>query len=357
MSQVKIEKLVYGGAGLGVLNGKACFVQGALPGETVSVRVVRSKSSHMEAVISEIHERSKERVDPPCPYYEKCGGCQWQHLNYEAQLQWKQKILEETLQKIGKVVSPKVLPTLSSPQEFGWRSRVNIHSDGFGKVGFFEPNSHRVVDVERCLVASEVVNQQLLQIRDSLKHIKKDLELRDDGASGFAQVNSLQNEKLKELVLKWAQALPHDFILELFCGNGNFSRELLKISKKFVGVDSAPEGIQKANDDLLSFRRKPESSVFFHCADAAKFFVSYESKTPMDLLLLDPPRDGCGRVVEGVLKHRPKNILYISCNPATLARDIKFLKEFAGYQFVQSQPMDMFPHSYHIESLTLISAS
>jgi len=347
MSKVTIEKLTHGGKGLTYLDGKACFVEGALPGEVVSIRVVRNKQKHIEAVVTEIHEASPDRVDPFCPYFSKCGGCQWQHLSYPGQLQWKQLILEETLQKIGKVEKPNVLPTVPSPNTIHWRSRILVHGDGKGNVGFYEPNSRRVVDIEECLIATKAVNQQLKIARETLKNKKEDLELRDDNQSGFSQANTLHNENLKRLALEWAKEVPHDFVVELFCGNGNFTKDIITIAKKVVAVDFAEDAIEEAK------RSMPEAEFF--CGDAAHFFHKYNTEEEIDLLWLDPPRDGCGRMVEGVLKHQPKNILYISCNPATLARDVKYLNSFAGYDLIKSQPIDMFPHTHHIETINLIS--
>ena len=348
--KVIIEKLVHGGMGLARLEGKACFVEGGLPGEQVSIQIVSQKQKHLSAVVTEIHEASPDRVTPPCPYFSRCGGCQWQHFNYAAQLQWKQFILEETLEKIGGVASPTVLPTIPAPKTENWRSRVIIHSDGHGKVGFYEPNSRKVVDIDQCLIATDRVNAQLQVAREKMRDTKGDLELRDDGNAGFSQANQLQNENLRKLVLEWAQSIPHDFIFELFCGSGNFTRDLILIAKKVVAVDCVEEAIADARRSI-----NPEvgrGQVEFLCGDAAQVFRRYVIDQPLDLLVLDPPRDGCGRMVEGVLKHRPKNILYVSCNPATLARDVKFLQKFACYRLVQTQPVDMFPHSYHIESLT-----
>lgn len=277
------------------------------------------------------------RITPECPYFGKCGGCDWQDIPYEIQLKWKEEKLSQILQK-------KVLPIIPSPKIFGWRSRITVHTDETGKVGFFAAGTQRVVDIEACLIAEEEVNQQLKKLRGANKKEKKDYELRSTDDKGFTQVNRLQNENLTRLVREWAGKLPHDYIVELFCGHGNLTKVLIPLAKKIIAIDSDREAITSA----------PTSSAQFICTDAIRFF-SQKLEFPVDLLVIDPPRDGAAGVVEGVLKNRPKNILYISCHPATLARDIKFLKEFASYALVQSQPIDMFPHSHHIESLNWIA--
>jgi len=348
-----VEKLVYGGKGLAHWNGEAVFIPFVVPGETIRARLLSKRQKIWEAECLEVLEPAADRVQAPCPYFGRCGGCQWQHLSYESQLQWKQKIVAESLMRLGKIENPKVLPTLASPKIWGWRSRILVHGDGQGLVGFYEPDSRKVVDVERCRIADDAVNAQLAGARKTLATQKADLELRSDARQGFSQVNPGQNEQLKKLLQSLAGPLAHEHVVELFCGDGNFSRLFLDRARIFVGVDSSSVAIQHAIRTLAPLH--PRNLAHFFCDDAAQWWSRYQPQTPVDLLLLDPPRDGCAKMVEGVMKHRPKNILYISCNPATLARDLKFLKDFAGYSLVQTQPIDMFPHSYHIESLSWIS--
>ena len=169
--KIKIEKLVYEGKGMGLLNGKPVFVPYVAAGETVEAEITRRHRQYSEAKLIAVLEPAPERVDPPCPYYGKlatpkpqrgeggCGGCQWQHLSYAAQLEWKQKILEETLRQAAKIENPKVLPTIPSPKEFGWRSRVTLHGNERGEIGFYAPESYRVIDIERCLIVEEGVNE------------------------------------------------------------------------------------------------------------------------------------------------------------------------------------------------------
>lgn len=300
----------------------------------------------------EVPQKAPERTVPPCPYFGKCGGCQWQQITYETQLLWKRKILEETLIRTGKIENPKVFPTLPSPRVWNWRSRITLHGNERGAVGFFEADTHKVVDIENCMIADEDLNLQLRAIREALRQtrdnrspVKRDYELRSTVQPGFTQVNPLQNENLKKLLKEWVLPLPHENIVELFCGGGNFTEVLLPLAQKIAAVDCDRDCIEHAVKTLQ------KENVQFICTDAVRYYARLPKGTPVDLLILDPPRDGASGIVEGVLKTRPKNILYISCNPATLARDVKYLKDFAGYQFIQSLPVDMFPMSYHIESL------
>ncbi|MDP2599625.1 MAG: class I SAM-dependent RNA methyltransferase [Deltaproteobacteria bacterium] len=346
--KIKIEKLVYEGKGMGLLDGRPVFVPYVMAGDTVEVEITRRHRQYSEAKLIAVLEPAPERVEPPCPYYGKCGGCQWQHLSYAAQLEWKQKILEETLLRVAKIENPKVLPTIPSPKELGWRSRFTFHGNDRGEIGFYEPESYRVVDIEKCLIAEDGVNEQLkrLKTEDQRPKTKRDYEINTSGKKGFTQVNPLQNENLKKLLKEWAEKVPHQTIVELFCGSGNLTEVLIPLAKNIVAVDSDRTAIDLATSSFFSIQ--------FHCTDSVKFFAQYKPEAPLDLLVLDPPRDGAAGVVEGVMKTRPKNILYISCNPETLARDLKFLKDFANYELVQSQPIDMFPQSYHIESLSWI---
>lgn len=348
---IKIEKLVYEGKGMGLLDSKPVFVPYVAAGETVEVEMNRHHRQYLEAKLIKILEPSLQRVEPPCPYYGECGGCQWQHLSYEAQLEWKQKILEETLRRVGKIENPKVLPTIPSPKEFSWRSRVTLHGDEKGRLGFYKPNTYSVVDIEKCLIVDDGVNEQLTQLRKE-KITKRDYEINVSGKKGFTQVNPEQNENLKNLLKTWAEKIPHETVVELFCGSGNLTEVLIPIAKKIIAVDSDRTAIDLATQLLHSY-----TSTLLHlkCTDSVKFFAQYKPEEPLDLLVLDPPRDGAAGAVEGVLKTKPKNIFYISCNPETLARDLKFLKDFAQYKLVQTQPIDMFPQSYHIESLSWIT--
>lgn len=357
---------------MGLDENRRVFVPFVLPGETVRAGVRRHHRQYLEAQLLEILEPSAERTTPPCPYFQKCGGCQWQHINYEAQLKFKREIFVETLQRIAKIENPDVAPTIPSPKIWNWRSRVTFHRNENGRIGFFEAESHKVVDIENCRIVEEAINEKLSGLRTAGEKGEKDFEFRAGGEKGFTQVNPLQNENLKRLVREWAEKIPHDHIVELFCGGGNFTEVLAPLAKKMVAVDSDRAAIEEAQKNFAA-----PFPVQFFCTDALRFFAEYQpnskgvlgvrlSRTPdfseveftsaerIDLLVLDPPRDGAGPVVEGVLKNQPAHIIYISCNPATLARDLKYLKDFAGYQLVQSQPIDMFPMSFHIESLNLI---
>lgn len=340
---------------MGFLEKRPIFVPFVLPGERVAVKIRRRHSQYLEADLVEVMEASPERIDPPCPYFGRCGGCQWQQMKYETQLEWKQKIVEESLQERAKIENPKVLPTIPSPKIFGWRSRVTFHGDANGKIGFYEPESYRVVDIENCLIADATVNEELKRLRtmDRRPWTKKDYEVRSGAMQGFTQVNPEQNENLKILLKEWALDLPHETVVELFCGSGNFTEVLIPMAKKIIAVDCDRTAI----DQATSAHQHINTSAQFICSDAIRYFAQIKWEEPLDLLVLDPPRDGAAGAVEGVMKSRPKNILYISCNPDTLARDIKYLKDFAGYEFVQTQPIDMFPMSHHIESLSWIRRS
>lgn len=349
-AEIKIEKLVEGGKGLGFHEGHPVFIPHVLPGETVRAEIKRYRRKIYDGKVLEVLNASSHRVEPLCPYFNACGGCQWQHISYTKQLEWKQKIVAETLQRIGGIPNPDVLPTLPAPQQFGWRSRVTFHGNEAGAVGFYRPNSYAVVDIEECLISEASINTQLRAIRATHAGIKRDYEVRATEQAGFTQVNPLQNETLKKTVFDWVKSIPHKKIIELFCGGGNFTRGLLPLADRLIAVDSDRHCIHHAKQAFTPIAGKmPE----LHCTDAVRFFAQGKWET-LDLLVLDPPRDGAAGIVEGVLKSKPKHVLYISCNPSTLARDLKFLHDFAGYRLVRCQPVDMFPMSFHIETVSLI---
>ena len=352
--EVHIDKLVYGGKGLAFWKGQAVFVPLVLPGERVLVRLGGQRKDYWEADLLEILEPSPERGVPRCRYFGKCGGCHWQHMGYATQLFWKREIVKESLVRLGKFENPHVFTILPSPQIWGWRSRIQIHRDPKGHVGFYREQSHDVIDIDECLIADAAVNDDLRQFRSESKNThqmshKETCELRSNPSGVFSQVNPAQNENLKQLLWKWAESLPHNHIVELFCGQGNLSSVFEKRCRTLVGVDVSREAILQA--------RKCSPQFDFYVDEAGSFYKTFQPKNPTDLLVLDPPREGCVDLVEGVVIHQPKNIFYISCNPTTLARDLKLLREKGGYQLVSVQPIDMFPHSFHIESLSWMRQS
>ncbi len=361
--KLKIEKLVHGGAGVGEIDGKIIFVPFSAPDDVLDVEITNDHVNFAEAEITKIIEGASCRVDPPCPVFGRCGGCQWQHISYDAQLEWKRLILVETLKRIGKVDSD-VLPTLASPKQWNYRNRIQLHVDSRGRVGFYRTKSKEVVEFEKCLIADERLNERLNSMRESLKFRSKGIALRlqegparhaslaasqgEAGGPSFSQINTEQNENLKKLVCEWMEEVPHESVLELYAGAGNFTFGLAKIAKRVVASDIDGKSIKFAKERQ---REEEARNIEFFCAPAEKAAAKFEAGC--DAVLVDPPRTGCAEAIEAIVNLQPKAVIYISCDPATLARDVKTFT-LRGYTLKKSQPVDMFPQTFHIESVNLL---
>jgi len=272
---------------------------------------------------------SPNRALPKCEHFGRCGGCQWQHMDYASQLLWKQLIVEEQLKRIGKFEAPNVLPSIPSPKIWGYRSRIKLHKDGQGRAGFYAGGTHDLIEVKECLIA--------------------DVEAIKRTPSFFTQINQEQNEVLRTEVAAAVKGLGAETVLELYCGNGNLTFPLAKVVKNMTAADSSRSAIDNAVKEArknrvknINFICQPSKAVMNHLA---RFHNKF------DLLVVDPPRNGCKEIIEGIKRLRPEAIVYISCNPSTLARDLKDMGAF-GYVLESSQPIDMFPQTFHIETIT-----
>ncbi len=351
--KLHIQKLVYQGKGVGEINGKKIFVPFAAPEDELEIKITEDQGSFAHAEILEVVKPGKGRVEPQCSVFGKCGGCQWQHLDYKTQLIWKRKILIEALARIGKIGLPgdlekTVLPTLASPKEWNYRNRIQLHVNSKGQIGFYKIASKEVVEFEECLIAEEELNQRLNQDREKFSKRDRGIALRLQDGPSFLQVNTLQNEQLKQTLLTWLKEVSHNQVLELYAGSGNFTFDIAKVADKVMASD-----IDGAAIKLAKQRKEDEQipNLNFFCEPSEKTVKRF--KQDCDVVILDPPRKGCAEVVESISKLGPASIIYISCDPATLARDLKQLIE-SGYKLKKCLPIDMFPQTFHIESMSLL---
>jgi tRNA/tmRNA/rRNA uracil-C5-methylase (TrmA/RlmC/RlmD family) len=344
-----IDKLIHGGNGLGTLEGKRIFVPFAAPGDRLDVEVVKDHGTFAEARILSVIEPAPCRVIPRCPVFGRCGGCQWQHLSYEAQLSWKREILRETLAHLGGVADPDVLPAIPSPKPWNYRNRIQLHVDSQGHAGFYRPKSHEVVEFEACAVADEQINVELSARREEIGRRDRGIALRVDGSEGFGQVNSEQNEQLKKLLCAWLAEIPHEMVLELHAGSGNFTFALARVARSIIASDIDGRAVRAAMQHLEIDRL---TNVQFLCMPDDRAVRRHANGC--DCVVIDPPRKGAAEAVSAIVEAKPHAILSISCDPATLARDVRILCD-NGYRLVRSQPIDMFPQTFHIESLTLLT--
>ena len=346
---VQVEKLVYGGAGLCESEGKKIFVDFSAPGDTLDINITKDHGQFSEAEIVKIVEPSRLRVEPKCPVFGRCGGCQWQHLSYQSQLSWKQKILKETIERVGGALEPEVLPTLPSPKEWYYRNRIQLHSDGKGHAGFYKPRSNEIVEFQKCYIADERINEMLCSQRKEIGCRQKGMSLRLFEGPHFSQVNVEQNENVKKVIKSILNEVPHEIIVELYAGSGNFTFSMAEYASRVIASEIDGRAIRFAKDWVEQSKIK---NVEFHCIPSEKISKVFNSKC--DVVFLNPPRKGAAESIEPIIGLDPKTVIYMSCNPATLSRDLKRLIA-KGWRLKKCLPIDMFPQTFHIEAIAVLS--
>lgn len=372
---MKIEKLVYGGDGLTRLDGQVALVPFVLPGEEVEAEVNRAKNDLLRGRLVEIRTPSAERVSPPCPYYYRCGGCHYQHAAYDFQVQQKLSILREVLRRVGKIeYGGEIQVVQGAPWQY--RNRTQLHIDK-GAVGYFEIGSHQLCPVDQCPISSPKLNEVIgLLAREmpKLPHCTTELELftnetdvqfrstervpaalrslldsigttapvEYDGfrvsRNSFFQVNRFLIGQLVEAALGPAEGTA---ALDLYAGVGLFSRAL---AERFVQV-TAVEASASAHRDLTS-----NVPGIQHVQGTTEHFLMGLQDRP-DLVVADPPRAGLGRqVVTELVRLHPPQLNIVSCDPATLARDLRALLA-SGYRIGGMTLVDLFPQTFHMEAI------
>ncbi|MBI5560004.1 MAG: class I SAM-dependent RNA methyltransferase [Deltaproteobacteria bacterium] len=411
-STVEITSLAYGGNGVGRIDGKVVFVPFTAPGDVAEVEMTSEKKDFGFATLTGLKTPSPLRQTPPCPVFTLCGGCQWQHIGYPHQVEWKNIIFSETLKRLAGV-TPPLTPPVPSPKPYNYRSRSRFHTDG-ERWGFFEARTHDVVDIEGCPLLEPVINTTFKGIknaalpktlysfeiaRDSekektvaaffmktpaafdwagalskVKELKgyevwvkdpfkrgkgrlmeregeEDISYCADGlhfsaaAGSFSQVNIPQNTNLVENVIEFSALTGKEDILDIFCGAGNLTLPLGKRAKKTVGIDSDPRSIGYGRRNA---EKNKITSVEFACESAARS-KALENIRP-SVVILDPPRGGSLEVVRKIAGLKIKRVIYVSCNPPAMARDISILLK-GGYTLFSAVTIDMFPQTYHIEAI------
>lgn len=396
--ELVIEKWVYGGSGLARADGKVLMVPYTLPGERIRVRIAADHGGFAEARVTEMLERSALRVEPQCPVFGLCGGCAYQHASAEFQAAQKAEIVREVFQRVGKIKAPDEIKVLTG-EPWGYRNRTQFHSDG-RELGFLEAGSHDLVPVEQCPISAPKINESLKALRYMIldrgwprfvrtlelftngdktmvnvletegsrgvakgffewlgKHIPGadlgGLEYECAGATfrvshgAFFQVNRLMVDSLAAAAVEGAEG---DIALDLYCGVGLFTLRLAKQFTKVAGVESN----HQAARDLTFNAERAGVTIPIHPMQAEQYLEGRKS-TP-DFVLADPPRSGLGkRVVGHLVRLKPKEIRVVSCDPATLARDAAGLIA-GGYSFEKLTVADLFPQTYHVETIAVFRA-
>ncbi len=370
--QLTITAIAYGGEALGRLDsGEVCFVRGALPGEKVEVEITEKKKRFLRGRLTALHERSPFRITPECPFAEICPGCSFQHCDYTLELEWKQRQFERFLQKF----PGERLPIFPSPRRFGWRNRLKVSCEN-GKAGYRGFDNVTLLPIDRCMLVSPDINTSFketvlpdegtLFFRSTFSwcgEIKSfsgrylTEELPGIGRfsvppSGFFQTNPAVAAELCSRVTAAIKDSGARKMLELFCGTGVFSLAAAAQIKDLhtSGIELSQESITAAVYNTRQWAL--EERCCFQAGDACNF----PAKEKYDILLLDPPRSGLdGKLVKKILKSGIPGLLYISCGPDTLSRDLQLLSE--KYQVLQAGALDMFPCTAHFETFTILTLS
>ncbi|MHA6533745.1 23S rRNA (uracil(1939)-C(5))-methyltransferase RlmD [Paenibacillus sp. BAC0078] len=484
-----IVGMTHEGEGVGRVEGFTLFVQGALPGEKVRAKVLKTKKQYGYAKLLELVQASSARIAPPCPIYNQCGGCQLQHMDYTAQLAWKRQLVVDNLQRIGKLqiagtdssqdsrigegvrdgdgaeravadgevlsgqaalANPKasrtegivVRPTLGMAEPWRYRNKAQVPigvTEGGLVGGFYSRGSHRIVDMETCLIQHEDNDQVVAAVksigkelgitaydeetgRGLLRHVVvkkafrtgemmlvlvtngRDIPHQDAwigsirellpqvasicqnvntqrtnvifgsetrvlwgrdviydyigdvqfaiSARSFYQVNPVQTEVLYGKTVEYAGLTGNETVIDAYCGIGTISLFLAQHAAKVYGVEIVPEAIEDARGNA---RLNNMNNVVFEVGASEDVIPNWKEQgvTP-DVIVVDPPRKGCDpRLLDTILAMQPERVVYVSCNPSTLARDLRVLED-GGYKTVEVTPVDMFPHTTHIESVILM---
>lgn len=364
--EVNIEKLDHFGRGICYIDGKICFVYNSLPGEVVDIDIIKETKSFIEANVLSIKKESKERIKPVCPYYGECGGCSLQHISYKLENQFKENKVKEILCRFGGVSSDKILP-VSYSNELEYRNKITLHGNGMN-MGLYKENSHDIVPISSCKLVLPIINEMIPKVPNMetciikasndnkriITSMDKDLLLTSIGnyqfyqsISSFFQVNSSLTKDLYDEVLNYVQDIKPNKVLDLYCGTGTIGIYVSQCCNSIFGVDYNPSNIEDANENK---ELNHVSNIYFICDKVENVIDSFKD---FDLVIVDPPRSGLdSKTKEYLVKINPKTIIYVSCDPVTLARDIKDLS--SAYSTISVKPFNMFPRTSHCENVCLL---
>jgi len=358
---LKIADLAFGGEGVGRVGEFVVFVPFLLPGERAEVKLTEVRKSFGRGVIVRRLSDAPERVEPECPHFGECGGCQYQHLDYAAQLQWKRKQITDLFERVGGFSSPPVREVIPCPRPYGYRNRILVRSQWNRparklNLGFVRGDCGLVCDITSCAIAEPGLNEALRHWRQNPPPkggIKTLLRIPPDDwvvpEHSFFQNNFFVLPALLDAVRARLRSSGVRQLVDAYCGVGFFSLSLADAVDSFVGVELDAPAIRAARENQ---RRRGITHGEFVSGDTDLLLPSLLSRMDPNrtAVLLDPPRVGCRPPSLQVLREaQPSQILYVSCHPATLARDLKTLCADGCYRLEDLQPVDLFPQTQHVE--------
>ncbi len=368
------------------VDGWVVFVPFALPGELVRCRIFRNHKNYSNADLVTVLEPSPDRVPAPCPLFGTCGGCQYQHLDYPKQVEWKRRQVEELLRHMARIEHP-VLPVIASPRQYGYRSKITPHfhkpkGGEIGAIGFLRAGTRNaMVDVEQCPIAMPQLNEQLTVVRARARENQgafKDgatllmraavngVQTRADEisveqvgavkfefqAGDFFQNNPFILADFVGYAVAQARASGARFLVDAYCGSGLFGISAAHAFEEVIGVEISESAVRKAahNAEINGL-----TNCRFLAADAGEIFKSVPHPGTETVVIIDPPRAGCSpEFLQQLFAFGPRRVVYISCNPATQMRDLVLFQE-AGFELHTVQPFDLFPQTKHLECVMTLS--
>jgi tRNA/tmRNA/rRNA uracil-C5-methylase (TrmA/RlmC/RlmD family) len=366
--RLTIEDIAFGGDGVGRLGDFVVFVPFVAPNETVDVELTEIKKRFGRGRLVKIIEPSPERTAPQCRYFGDCGGCQYQHLNYAAQTRVKHKQVCDLFQRIGRVDPGLIDPVVPCPSPYGYRNRIMIRSqwDKFKQglnIGFIRADNRLVVDIEECKIAEPPLNTQILEVRrhpPAKGGLKVVLRIAPDGwlvpRDSFFQNNFFLLPKLVETVRERLRDAGSRFLIDGYCGVGFFSIELGDLVEEFAGVEVDTAAIHAARQNAKKRGRTNGQFLAGRTEDLLPHMIG-RFDAGSTTVILDPPRTGCPpEMLQALLRSQPRQVVYVSCHPATLARDLNVLCAGNVFQVTKIVPLDMFPQTQHVECVADVRA-
>ena len=377
------DTLSLAGKVLATLNGESIPVPLAIPGETVEVEVQEKRRGAKTGLATRVINPSPHRVEPPCPYFGECGGCQWQHVSYSLELEMKRGILRRNLEEIAGLNSPNVSPTIPSSSQSGYRNHARFSVDRKGSLGFTRTGTRRPLEIDRCLLMHDDINVVLHKLQGKGKGLRQvavrcgvntgDLLIQptlnipevnvDSGQSRFTeslfgytfrisspsffQVNTPQAERMASELRDRLNPTGDEFLIDAYGGVGTFAVLLAPYYREIVTLEESPSAIEDALENCRPF------------LNVSVVKGKTENELPRlgphpDVVILDPSRSGCHpTVLDTLASLAPRKIAYVSCAPDTLARDLAFLNG-NGFSLREAVPIDMFPQTHHVESISIL---
>jgi tRNA/tmRNA/rRNA uracil-C5-methylase (TrmA/RlmC/RlmD family) len=361
--KLRIDDVAFGGEGVGRLDDFVVFVPFTAVGDVVQAELTEVKKKFGRAKLLQVLEPSSLRVEPRCRYFGDCGGCQYQHMDYPEQLRVKRKQIADLFQRVGGFDPGVVAPVTPCPRAYGYRNRIMIRSqwDKFKQglnIGFIRNDNRLVVDIQECAIADPALNHQIQQVRANPPPkggIKVVLRVPPEGwdvpPDSFFQNNFHLLPRLVDVVRSQVQSSGTRHLIDVYCGVGFFSVELAGIVDSFAGIELDRLAIEAARKNAAR-RRIGNGEFIAGTAEEKLPEIITRFKPSVTTVLLDPPRKGCAAsLIELLRETRPAQVIYVSCNPATMARDLNILCADNVFDLAQVVPLDMFPQTSHVESV------